>query len=234
MNSPPFSHRLHTTGRRRPLFEIVELTDRHLRFAAALQARVLPQGFFVHLGSWWLRAYYRTFADSPHGVALVAVVADRPVGVLVGTTRNAAHYAWVLRRRGLRLAALGLLALVSRPQVAAYFLRTRASRYARRLLRGLRRRAAASPGGAAVTDVAVLTHLGVMETARGAGIGGALVQRFVAAAAAAGACEAVLVTKTNDAGAGGFYKRLGWTHVNDRPDHDGGMVSLFSRQLRPR
>jgi hypothetical protein len=53
--------------------EIRPLEERHLGFVVALHAASLPHGLFVQLGPGWLRAYYRIFATSPYGVALVAL-----------------------------------------------------------------------------------------------------------------------------------------------------------------
>jgi len=93
-----------------------------LAAAARLHAALLPHGFFVSLGLRYLRAYYGTFLASPHAIGLAADLEGQPVGVLVGTSRNAAHYRWVIRHRGLRLAVLGASAMLVRPAVAAWFL----------------------------------------------------------------------------------------------------------------
>jgi hypothetical protein len=41
----------------------------------------------------------------------------------------------------------------------------------------------------------------------------------------------MLVTFTGEDGAGAFYKRLGWEHLEDRRSHDGHELSVFSRRL---
>ena len=71
----------------------------------------------------------------------------------------------------------------------------------------------------------------VADQARGRGAGAALVERFATAAKAAGARSAVLVTFAGEDGAGPFYKRLGWEHLEDRRDRDGHELSVFSRRL---
>jgi ribosomal protein S18 acetylase RimI-like enzyme len=204
------------------------LDEGSVRFAAKLHATTLPSGFFARLGPRWLRAYYRTFIDSPYAVALVARLDGQRAGVLVGATDSARHYAWVIRTRGPSLAVLAALAMVGRPRVAALFVRTRARRYARRLLR--------RPTTPVVTTqpaepVAVLTHLAILAEARRNGVGAALVQRFTEELRQAGRQKVILVTLAGDAGAGPFYKRLGWTHVTDRRNHDGQEVSMFSLDL---
>jgi GNAT superfamily N-acetyltransferase len=203
--------------------------------AARLHATLLPHGFFPRLGQRYLRSYYRTFVTSPHGIALVACLAEQPVGVLVGTAHNAAHYRWVIQHHGLPLAWLGLMVLVVRPTLAAWFIRTRLRRYARRLLRlplrpppTGRDTGAGDPGTA---DTAVLTHVMVTGDAQGQGVGAALVDGFTLAARTAGASRAMLVTLAGEAGAGTFYKRLGWEHLEDRRGRDGWQQSLFARPL---
>jgi ribosomal protein S18 acetylase RimI-like enzyme len=85
--------------------------------------------------------------------------------------------------------------------------------------------------GPAPDDPAVLTHLAVHRGARGQGAGTALVEAFMVEAGRAGATRALLVTLAGDAGAGSFYKRLGWEHVEDRHGHDGQELSVFVRPL---
>jgi ribosomal protein S18 acetylase RimI-like enzyme len=225
--------------------EIETATTGDVPFTALLHRSELPHGFFVGLGMRFLRAYHRTFVDSPHGVALTAWVGGRPVGFLVGTTANPEHYRWVLRHRGPHLALLAIIALVGRPTLALQFLRTRSLRYARFLSRTLRRRAGqlrgsrreaaahpAPPTAVAPTVVAVLTHFAVCPSARGAGAGRALVGAFVGAARAAGAEEGQLVTEPTASGTHAFYRRLGWRHVGDRRSTGGHLVSRFTRSLR--
>jgi GNAT superfamily N-acetyltransferase len=209
-------------GRHHPLLPVVLVAgpeQRSLRpatvgdlaFSAALQARALEHGFFVSLGPRFLRAYHRTFLDSPHAAAFVAEIAGQPVGILLGTLEPAAHRRWVLQRRGLALVVLAVPAMLARPIVAARFLRTRSQRYAsawRRHRRSRQTRTAHAPTPARTP--AVLSHVAVLPGARGTGSGGALVGAFVEAAARQGAHRAVLVTLEGGP-AERFYRQLGWT-----------------------
>ena len=201
-----------------------------LGFAAALHATALPHGFFARLGEGFLRAYLASFAASPHAVAVVAECAATPVGLLVGTVAHRAHYTWVVRHRGWQLAARGLVALAVRPDLLAFFLRTRVRRYLRGLLR-LRRGADPHAATRPCPQVAVLSHVAVDPAARGAGAGAKLVEAFLGRAEAAGAGQACLVTLAGRDGAADFYRRLGWTYNGDRPDSDGRPVSVFTRRL---
>lgn len=214
------------------------LTAADAEFAAALHEKALPHGFFGRLGVRFLTAYYRSFADSPHGIALIAQTPDGNVGALVGTVCNGSHYGWVLRNQGVLLARRGLLALATRPSELTFFLRTRVGRYLKGLLRLLRR--SASPSATAAQSraarrgrgaPAVLTHVAVAPEARGLGVGAVLVDAFVAAARRAGCREACLVTLADDRGAGAFYQRLGWELQGVREDRDGQALEAYCRQL---
>ena len=199
----------------------------HLDRAADLHLEALPHGFFADLGPRFLRAYYATFLASPHAVALAAVSGGQLLGVVVGPVRPSAHRRWVLRRRGRQLALRGLAALVVRPKVALWFIRTRVGRYISAWRRG---RAAASgsaePGPS--EEPAVLSHLAVLERARGEGIGRALASAFVREVGRAGAARVVLVTLEGDAGAGRFYAREGWEDEGVRDGADGQRMRFFA------
>jgi GNAT superfamily N-acetyltransferase len=217
-------------------FAIQTLASADLAVAARLHAALLPHGFFAGLGPRFLRAYHESFLASPYAMGFGARLEGRLVGILVGTSRNAAHYRWVIRHHGLRLAWLGVAALLVRPPVAIKFARTRLRRYGRRLLLALLARArggrpAAKATGGEAGEVAVLAHVMVDVQAQGRGAGTALVDRFETVARAAGAHRAMLVTLAGEAGAGPFYKRLGWEHLQDRRNHDGDELSVFARPL---
>lgn len=198
-----------------------------VRFCARLHLEALPHGFFAELGPRFLRAYYATFLESPHAVALVAAVRDHPAGVLVGIVDPALHKRWVLRYRGAWLALLGAAALGARPALAVRFLRTRLTRYASSWRRHRRGEA---PQAARATP-AVLSHIAVLPGARGTGSGARLVRSFEAAAADAGARRAVLTTLAGEGGAGAFYARLGWSRSANHTTPDGAHLEEWTREL---
>lgn len=222
-------------GRHHPLLPVVLVagpdertrrpaTEQDVPFTAALQARALEHGFFVGLGPRFLRAYHRTFLDSPYAVALVAEVAGQPVGMLLGTLDPSAHRRWVLRRRGVSLLLLGIPAMLGRPIVAGRFLRTRLTRY---LAAWRRHRKAREPSsGRLDRPPAVLSHVAVLPGARGTGSGRGLVDAFVAHAAVHGTRRVVLATLRGGP-AEDFYRRLGWTPAADpAPRNDTPMRTL--------
>lgn len=192
-----------------------------LDFAAQLHAQALGHGLFPALGEGFLRRYLATYRSSAHAVAFVAEDRGAPLGFIVGTLDPAAHRQEVLGRHGTGLAVAGALGLVRRPRVAAWFLRTRAVRYASGLLRVARRRTPAAPGGAPGGPVAVLNHVAVSPEARGRDVGTLLVDAFLGAVRGAGVPAARLVTLAGGEGAGPFYRRLGWQEAGGYVDRDG-------------
>lgn len=205
-----------------------------LAATAGLHRQRLPRGFFARLGPAFLGRYHASFAASPRAVLLVAEQDGRVAGFLAGTVHNAEHYRFVLRRQPVGLVTSAGAALVRDRDLACEFARTRLRRYARAVLRQARSRAT---GGSATDDgavfrgpVAVLTHVAVAEHAAGSGCGRALVGRFVAVAAAAGASEVRLITAT-DGGGPAFYRRLGWYSRGERRGADGSLVEEFALSL---
>lgn len=227
--------RMATEARGPTELSVRPLGRRDLAFAAGLHARSLPHGFFPRLGERFLRRYYATFLRSPWAVALVAESGGRPIGTLVGTIDDRAHYRFVARRCWFPLAAAGVVSLAQRPGVAWWFLRTRGRRYARGLVRlaGSRQPAGATAGdaGKPAPREGVLTHIVVEEEARGSGAGGELVATFAASAKDRGTSHLRLVTDARE-GAAAFYERLGWTEAGQRSDLDGGTWSEFRLELQ--
>lgn len=188
-----------------------------LGFTAALHKEALPHGFFADLGPRFLRAYHRTYLDSPHGTFTVATLEGHRVGFVAGTVDPARHRGWLLRHHGLRLALIGSSALLARPRVALHFFRTRVQRYVAAWRRARRRSdpPTSANGPAAPAGLAQLSHVATSQGARGVGAGSALVRAFITSARAAGADEATLTTLRGPAGAGPFYRAQGWTRGED-------------------
>jgi ribosomal protein S18 acetylase RimI-like enzyme len=195
---------------------------------AAVHLRCLPRGFFARLGQRFLARYHASFLSGHRATALVAEVDGEVAGFLVGTTDNARHYRELLRRPPAGLVLSAVTALVRDPRVGAVFLRTRATRY----LRAILRRLAPASGATSVPAgdrVAVLTHVAVDDDARGLGAGGALVDRFLDEVRSVGTAEVRLVTEAGGA-ATRFYRRLGWVSRGERRASDGTVVEEFARR----
>jgi ribosomal protein S18 acetylase RimI-like enzyme len=206
--------------------------ETELAYTARIHERHLPSGFFARLGTRFLRRYHQVFAESPEAEVFVAQSSDGPQGVLVGTFDNAAHYRWALRRRGVMLALVGLVAMLRRPRLAKEFLASRVGRYARALARWLRPapRRDTTEAAEPARRVAVLTHVAVEPAARGRGTGRELVSAFVRAARRRGADEVRLITPADGPGAR-FYRALGWRRLARRRAADDTLVEEFQLPL---
>ena len=200
-------------------------------FCAALHADSLGHGFFTALGPRFLRAYYRTFLDSPHAIARVAAAGELPVGFVVGVTSPRAHTRATLRRHGLRLGLAGAAALATRPLTGLRFLRTRARRYSSAWRRHRGAAGAPAPEGGQAPPTAILSHVAVVAGVRGVGVGGRLVDAFAEAARNAGAVRVVLLTLEDGDGAGAFYAARGWREGPRHATPDGEQMREWTLEL---
>ena len=202
-----------------------------LPFAARLHRACLPHGLFPALGERFLGRYLFTYATSPFGVALIVEADREPSGFLVGSFDDQAHRNHVVRHHGTSLAVRAGVAMLCRPPVAWRFLTTRLGRYA---LGFTRRRLAPARGVSTAMpepSSAVLSHVAVAPSARGAGAGTALVKAFVERVSATEARAAELLTRDDELGAGRFYACLGWDQDGHLTDRDGLRWSKFRIDL---
>ncbi|WP_053204597.1 GNAT family N-acetyltransferase [Jiangella muralis] len=202
-----------------------------LRRTASLHVAELPHGLFPRLGDGFVRRWHRAHLDSPYGVVLVAVRGGEVVGFTLGSTDRPANVAWIIGHRRRELALAGLRALLTRPVLAAGFVRSRGPRYAQRLLgRGAATARVAGPGAvpeAGFGVIAVLEAIVVAPEHRGRAIGTELTDAFLSIVGAAGVGRVELVTKAGTRGAAGFYERAGWRRVGDHVDRDGDEVHTY-------
>lgn len=212
-------------------FDVVHADEDDLQVTAALHVSELPHGLFPRLGVDFVRRWHRAHLHSPYASVLVVAGEDGPCGFALGTTDRGSNVAWILRHHRSELVAAALRVLVRRPRLAAHFLRTRGLAYARRLLTRTTKPSRVAPVGdvpeASFRPVAVLEAVVVAAQAQGHGVGSALVDAFLAAAAARGAESVDLVTKAGPAGAGQFYERGGWLRVEAHHDRDGDQVATY-------
>lgn len=205
------------------------MTCADLPFTAHLHHCTLSHGLFPALGIRFLEAYHRSFIRSPAAVALVITKSGDRVGFLLGTLDQPAHYSYVVRHHGLRLSLTAVAAMIRRPRLAFTFMQTRATRYAR----GIIRLAVPHmlPHSRSTHDsVAVLEHVAVMPYARAAGTGAVLVDDFVRRVRAARVSTIQLITRADASGAAGFYDKLKWSRMEILTDGEGVAWQRF--QLR--
>ena len=176
-------------------------------------------------------------------MALVASVGDqdgkepeggRLHGVLIGTFDTGAHYSYLVRRHGVRLALRTLLQAGKSPRLAVELLRTRLLRYIRGILRslgyamGVSRRDAAEPN---VETVGFLAYVAVDGGRRGHGIGGRLFGTYEELAREAGLRRLELVTFPDERGAAPFFDRMGWDREGEITSRSGERYAFFTRRL---
>ena len=213
-------------------FEVRPLARRCTRASARMHLEVLGTEFLARGGERFLRLYHRAWCESPAGLALAAVDASGELaGVLLGTLEPAAHYRCMARRHGLGLALWLLGHALTHPRFAKELLVTRAVRYARGALRVMARRPGPTRSTAPQEKEGEITHLMVAPSARGAGIGKALVHEALRAAEAAGIDHVVLVTRPELA-ASGFYLHLGWVPYGELTSRSGEHFVRYKWSLR--
>ena len=209
---------------------IRSFTAGDVQAAARLHAAQLPHGFFPRLGPRFLREYYRSFIASPFACAFVAGPSGQVEGLVVGVLQPREHKRWLLRRRALRLALVGLVSLLMRPRMWTLFLRDRLPRY----WQAVRDWRSAGPvedgkGGSSSPPTATLAHIVIRAEVRGRGVGKALTERFVAQAREAGVEVVRATTMDGPAGATGFYERHGWQRHLEATDWDNQRIVVFRR-----
>lgn len=115
--------------------EVVHASDDDLCRTASLHVSQLPHGLFPLLGPGFVWRWHRAHTRSRYGTVLVARRRGVVVGFLVGTTDRRANVAWIIREYRIELVLAAIRAFARHPLLAWSFLRTRGSRYARRMVR---------------------------------------------------------------------------------------------------
>ena len=208
-----------------------------LAHTARLHVDGLPVGLFPRLGVRFVSRWHRTFVDSPHAVALVAVDRDPSgreeiVGFLMGATDGQAFTHEVLTRHRSRLLYHGVLALAVRPGTLLQFAHTRLRPYVRRLWcsgRAVRRVDACC--SCVSRPTADLTAVAVAPRLRRAGVGQLLVGEFLDRCSSAGSTAVELVAAISSSDALAFYSATGWTAAQRHVTRDGVPVQRFRRRL---
>lgn len=219
------------------ILEVREMAAADTPWSARLHVDALPHGLFPLLGHRFVQRWHLGHLRSPYGVGFVAELDGEAVGMLIGTTDQLGHVRWVLAEDRLPMVVRGVTALLARPRVLWHFVRTRSTRYGRRMLRrdGAAGRGTRSSSAASTRHrVAVVEAIVVLPQAQRSGAGRALVDALLDAAARAGTAEAELVTKADAEGGSRFYTSLGWDARGEHLDKDGDLVRLFATPTRRR
>lgn len=218
--------------------------------AALLHERELPHEFLTRFGAGFLSCYYQAFIQSPYAVALVASVAGNGSpestdgagdgartlgGVLIGTFDTRAHYSYLVRRHGTRLALSTLRQAGKSPRLAVELVRTRLLRYLRGIFRSLGYAAGTKPKKEEAErddgQVGFLAYVAVDGSRRGHGIGGRLFEAYEELASEAGLQRLELVTLPDERGAAPFFERMGWEREGEITSRSGERYAFFTRHL---
>lgn len=213
--------------------EVQPLLTGYVQEAVRLHLEQLSDEFITRFGRQFLTIYYQAFAQSPDGVALVAVdiTTGRVVGALLGNVGASRHYHYVVKHFGLRLAMAVIRQAILSPRLARDLTRTRACRYTRGILRLVTRKFRRSVScSTQVEAVADLTHLVVDTDFRAHGVGSHLVTAYESLAWKAGAVRIDLVTLPRHlGGAGTFYERMGFCCVGKQVSRSGEAYLLYRK-----
>lgn len=201
---------------------------------SALHLRTLPDDFVTRFGEGFLSHYHLAFAESPHANVIVAsdYATGHTVGALLGTLDTPAHYGWLVRHYGARLAVQAMAQAIRNPKLGRDLVRTRAARYLRGIARSF------VPGRRSEkreknqdTDVGLLAHVMVAGDQRGLGIGSSLVGAYENRARHAGLERLELATLPDPRGAGPFYEKIGWSYRGERISQSDERFALYYRPL---
>ena len=233
----------------RYLAAVQSMTYPDIPQTADLHIAHLPNGFFPQLGNGFVRRWHRTFIDAPSGVALtIRDGEDNVAAFLLGTTDQHSYVREVLDSDRFALAWRGAHGLLTHPSAGRRFVRTRATRYARRLWTRPQnstpqtRDTGHQDGTESESNTTAATprplRVGVVHAIvtrppyRGRGYGRLLLNEFESELVRSGTPVGMLVTNAHS-GAADFYRRRGWHEAGRTTDRDGREVIQFERWLDP-
>lgn len=180
-----------------------------------------PDNVFHRLGPRMLQCYYRTFLDSNHAVALVALIDGHPSGYLTGVLDTVRHRQLVKQFHKSSLAVASLLAALRHPLLAAGLVRRR--------VQVNRRPNSKQPDAPTVT--AVLSHVAVQTSRQRLGSGSALVDAFLDHCRAVQSSEVWVATADDPEPSERLYLRRGFTLTGRDRTFDGRWIRLYKLDL---
>jgi GNAT superfamily N-acetyltransferase len=217
-----------STHRSTHVLRVEPLRPSDIRQSSVAHVALLPHGLFPRLGGPFMRRWHQTFVDSDHAQALVVRAEDGSLmGILLGTTDNAAYIADVLARHKWGLGACGAFGLLTRPPLALRFLGSRAGRYRRRLFTA--RRNPGIDGPRSTPPVAVVHALITLPGHRRKGVASHLLKDYELRVLERGGGLMQLITQA-ESGPVDFYLRHGWRVTDRRLDKDGQVVVQLDRE----
>jgi ribosomal protein S18 acetylase RimI-like enzyme len=169
--------------------------------------------FLTSLGPAFLEIFYREMISQEKGAGFVCEVNGAIFGFVIGAEDQTLSYRLLLKRQWLAFVIAALPALVKQPMIAP------------RLARALtytRDRSSGSPAG-------LLMSISVLPEARGHGIGGKLVDAFLAEMRLRGVSGVVLTTDAVDNDAvNAFYRSKGFRILRTFVTPEGRLMNEFA------
>lgn len=184
---------------------------------ARAHGEAFPGFFLSQLGEPFLAEFYRGFLSDRSAVTVVARGPDGTLlGAAVGTVEPAGFFRRLVTRRLLGFGIASAQAVLRHPRAAP------------RLIKAVRYRGE-TPAG---QDGALLSSVFVTPSAQGQGIGGQLLDRWVALAAGLGAHSAYLTTDARgNEKANAFYEGCGWQLAGSYTTEEGREMHQYTKGL---
>lgn len=201
---------------KRSAVTVIPMEPRHAGAVARLHARYIPGGALALLGRLFMRELYCGIASDPESRVWVAVEAGRVLGFLAYSRDVARMFKSVIRSRLLRLAFAAVPAVVNPKAIAR----------AIGILRYPSKQSAADLPPAELLSVAV------DESARGKGVGAALMQQIVQQAEADNVPALKVLVGAQRAEARRMYERAGFMQHSELRQHDQLLV-VYVRAITP-
>lgn len=189
--------------------------------------RSLPAGVYAQLGPRFLRVYHATNITSSGAVAFIGGIDGCPFGFLTGVVGPAEHRL-AMRAALPHLTLSAAIGLAHQPKLGRSMVSKRSLQRLGSLVGRSRSRPSVS-SGTSVPAGGVLTYLAVNPSARGLGVGAALMQSFLEVACARGCDYVTLTTKPGTSGAEAFYLRHGWSTTAQHHTPVGQPLSIMRR-----
>jgi GNAT superfamily N-acetyltransferase len=199
------------------MIEISVMTLDHVEEVVDIHFQSFHGYFLTFLGHKFLCELYRSIIIDPSGIALVAIIDNRTVGFVAGTSHPADFYRRLLRNRWWRFGIAAFPAILKSPR--SIF----------RLFRAL------SMPKQVTTEQhrGTLMSIAVLPSEQKKGIGNPLVKAFLLEAMKRGLWKVDLLTdKKNNDGVNTFYLRQGFSCLRSFKTPEGREMNEYIYDLR--
>ncbi|MBW8000403.1 MAG: GNAT family N-acetyltransferase [Planctomycetes bacterium] len=195
-------------------FEIVKLTNEHIKDVVEVHIGAFPEFFLTFLGPKFLSEFYKSFLDDPMGIGFVAqdVETKQVLGAIVGPLVPDGYFKRLIKRRWWAFCIASISAVLKKPTAI------------KRLFRAVFYRGE-SPSG---SQRALLSSIAVSPETQGMGVGKSLVDNWVEQVKQRQGLGCFLTTdaENNDA-INGFYQKLGWQIESTYKTSEGRVMNRY-------